>query len=293
MKLDKLKINTIRDTNLNKVLNYCGEEYNVVPEMVEYVGPFKKWEGITLFTDECFDTQSLYIIDEIDSTTKIGWFMEPRMLHGKGGCMDLRYTNAENNMYKLDYFFTYDHILLKKFPNKAIYVVDNAIYLPLDKIQLYNKTKLMSMIYSWKSWTQGHRLRHQLAGLIEGLELFGTGANKPLKSKDEGLADFQYSIVIENTYNPMYFTEKILDCFATGTIPIYWGCPNIGDFFNDKGIISFEKVEDLEEIFKKLEDPEYYNKLLPYVKENYETVQQYRVYEDWMYNNVYKKILNK
>ena len=292
MKLNKLKINTIRDTNLNKVLNYCGEEYNVVPEMVEYVGPFTQWEGITLFTDECFDPDSIYIIDKIDSTIKIGWFMEPRMLHGTGGCMDVRYKIAEDNMDKVDYFFTYDHILLEKFPDKAIYVVDNAIYLPLDKIKLYDKTKLMSMIYSWKSWTPGHMLRHQLAESIEGLELFGTGANKPLKSKDEGLADFQFSIVIENTRNPMYFTEKILDCFATGTIPIYWGCPNIGDFFNKKGILSFEKIEDLQELFAKLHDPEYYNKLLPYVKENYENVQQYRVYEDWMYNNVYKKLLN-
>ena len=56
--------------------------------------------------------------------------------------------------------------------------------------------------------------------------------------------------------------------------------------------MSFEKVEDLPELFSKLEDPEYYNHLLPYVKENYEKVQEYRIYEDWMYNNVYKKILN-
>jgi hypothetical protein len=189
-------------------------------------------------------------------------------------------------------FFTYDHILLDKFPNKAIYVVDNAIYLPLDKIKLYKKTKLMSMIYSHKQWTPGHKLRHQLAQMVEGLELFGSGTGKYLKSKDVGLADFMYSIIIENNRTEKYFTEKILDCFATGTIPIYWGCPNIGDYFSEKGIMSFEKVEDLPELFSKLEDPEYYNHLLPYVKENYEKVQEYRIYEDWMYNNVYKKILN-
>ena len=213
------------------------------------------------------------------------------MLHGVGGCMDVRYSNAEKIMDKFDYFFTYDHILLKKFPNKAIYVVDNAIYLPLDKIKLYQKSKLMSMIYSFKQWTPGHRLRHQLAGRVDGLELFGSGTGKHLKSKDIGLADFMFSIVIENNRTEKYFTEKILDCFATGTIPIYWGCPDIGDFFNKKGIMSFEKIEDLPELFSKLEDPEYYNQLLPYVKENYEKVQEYKIYEDWMYNNVYKKLI--
>ena len=150
----------------------------------------------------------------------------------------------------------------------------------------------MSMIYSFKKWTPGHRLRHQLAKMIDGLELFGSGTGKHLKSKDIGLADFMFSIVIENNRTEKYFTEKILDCFATGTIPIYWGCPNIGDYFNEKGIMSFEKIEDLPELFSKLEDPEYYNQLLPYVKENYEKVQEYKIYEDWMYNNVYKKILN-
>lgn len=290
--MEKLKINTVYNSKLDRVLNYCGAEYNITPELVEYVGPFKKWDGITLFVDECFDLENIHIIDEIESTIKIGWFHEPRMLHGVGGCMDVRYSNAEKIMDKFDYFFTYDHILLDKFPDKAIYVVDNAIYLPHDKIKLYEKSKLMSMIYSFKQWTPGHRLRHQLAKMVDGLELFGSGTGKHLKSKDIGLADFMFSIVIENNRTEKYFTEKILDCFATGTIPIYWGCPNIGDYFNEKGIMSFEKIEDLPELFSKLEDPEYYNQLLPYVKENYKKVQEYRIYEDWMYNNVYKKILN-
>ena len=96
-----------------------------------------------------------------------------------------------------------------------------------------------------------------------------------------------------NTNTKYYFTEKILDCFATGTVPIYWGCPNIGDYFNIKGILTFETLEDLAKIFESMADPEYYNKLLPYVKENYNNVQQYRIYEDWMFDNVYKNLIEK
>jgi len=34
-----------------------------------------------------------------------------------------------------------------------------------------------------------------------------------------------------------YFTEKILDCFRTRTVPIYWGCTNIREHFEADGII--------------------------------------------------------
>jgi hypothetical protein len=27
-----------------------------------------------------------------------------------------------------------------------------------------------------------------------------------------------------------WVTEKIVDCVITGTVPIYWGAPNIGEY---------------------------------------------------------------
>lgn len=291
--MKKLLINTIRNAKLEKPLNYCGAEYNTTPTKVEYVGPHTEWDGITLFTDECYDDDAVHIIDRVTSKVKIGWFHEPRLLHGVNGCSDLRHQNAERVMDKFDYFFTYDKDILEKFPDKAIYVVDNAIYLPLEKVKLYDKSKTMSMIFSNKLWAPGHQLRHQIAKIAEGLDLYGSGTGTFLEDKCDGLSPYQFSIAIENTYTKYYFTEKILDCFATGTVPIYWGCPNIGDYFNTKGILTFETLEDLAKIFESMADPEYYNKLLPYVKENYNTVQQYRIYEDWMFDNVYKNLTEK
>ena len=285
----KLKINTIRDSKFEKPLNYCGWEYNTLPESVEYVGPYRDWDGITLFTDECFDDNSIHIIEGVNSTIKIGWFHEPRLLHGVDGCTDTRHKNAERILDKFDYFFTYDQYLLEKYPNKTIYVVDNAIYLPLEKVKLYEKTKIISMIYSFKQWTEGHKFRHQIASMTEGIDLFGSGAGVKLIDKSLGLADYKFSIAIENTHTKYYFTEKILDCFATGTIPIYWGCPNIEDYFNRKGIITINTISDLEGVFESIATPGFYESFLPYIKENYEIVQQYRIYEDWMYNNIYKK----
>ena len=97
-------------------------------------------------------------------------------------------------------------------------------------IKIHEKTKLASMIYSWKNWSPGHKIRHQVADLVQGLDLYGSGPNNPINFKEEGLKDYYFSITIENSKSKNYFTEKILDCFACGTIPIYWGCPNIGDY---------------------------------------------------------------
>jgi hypothetical protein len=36
-----------------------------------------------------------------------------------------------------------------------------------------------------------------------------------------------------------------LDCFLFKSMPIYWGCSNIGDYFNKHGIIEFNNVDDL------------------------------------------------
>ena len=66
---------------------------------------------------------------------------------------------------------------------------------------------------------------------------------------------------------------------------------NENHLFNKKGIMSFSEIEDLNTIFETLAKPNHYEEILPYVKENYQKVQEYNIYEDWIYNNIYKKIL--
>ena len=77
-----------------------------------------------------------------------------------------------------------------------------------------------------------------------------------------------FHIAIENSRNLNYYTDKIVDCFATKTIPIYWGAPNIADYFNKEGIITFENEEDLKEILNNLTEEDYINRLEA-VEENY------------------------
>jgi hypothetical protein len=61
----------------------------------------------------------------------------------------------------------------------------------------------------------------------------------------EPLFDSQFHIAIENTPIKNYFSEKILDCFQSRTIPIYCGCTNIEDYFNGDGIIIARSVDEI------------------------------------------------
>ena len=84
------------------------------------------------------------------------------------------------------------------------------------------------------------------SGIWNGIDadVIGRGYNS-FEKKSDGLAPYRYSIVIENVRESSYFTEKLIDAFLTETVPIYWGAPNIGEFFYTEGMIICETFEDL------------------------------------------------
>lgn len=94
-----------------------------------------------------------------------------------------------------------------------------------------------------------------------------------------------FGAVIENTSHRGYFTEKIMDCFLLKTIPIYWGCSNIDDFFNPKGIIKFTNVDDFIYIINNL-DENYYNEHLKAIEDNFQIAAKFMDYEEKIISNI-------
>lgn len=88
----------------------------------------------------------------------------------------------------------------------------------------------------------------------------------PTDSK-KWLYDSMFNIAIENTAQENYFSEKIIDCFMTETVPIYIGCPNIGDYFDVRGIIIVSSLDDLIRMVNTL-TPQIYAVMKPYILEN-------------------------
>jgi len=285
--MNKLKINIVTDAQMSRVLGF---EEGKIPTKIEYVTGNYDYDGISVFIDRCFDLDQIHIVDSVKSKIKCAWMHEPRALSDLVGS---RYAVLETFLHKFDCVMTYDEKLLDKYPEKCVFTADNGIWIQDENIRIWDKTRLMSMIYSWKNWSEGHKLRHLIANnSVAGLDLYGDGSQHPVKFKEEALKDYQFSITIENSRSKYYFTEKLLDCFAVGTIPIYWGCKNVGDFFDERGILQFETLEDLVKIFNEINDhPDLYNLMYPFVLENFERAKEFIRYEDWIYKNVYSKIL--
>ncbi len=111
----------------------------------------------------------------------------------------------------------------------------------LNELAPLNKTKNLSAIISNVVIKEGHRKRLKFIKYIkqvfgDALDWYGKNIN-PLADKWDGLKDYKYSIAIENSCYEGYFTEKILDCYLSYTMPIYYGCPNILDYFPRESLI--------------------------------------------------------
>jgi len=51
------------------------------------------------------------------------------------------------------------------------------------------------------------------------------------------IKQYKFMICFENSSVKNYLTEKVLNAYKGGTIPIYWGCPNIDEFVNLDAIL--------------------------------------------------------
>jgi hypothetical protein len=157
-----------------------------------------------------------------------------------------------------------------------------------------NKKYQLSFVMSQKNFLPGHRMRHQFRDIILKERKYGIlfPPSIPMEEKYKLFEDSMFHIAIENTQNINYISEKIVDCFMSYTIPIYWGCPNIGDYFNTDGIIFFNSKEELEEILDNLTEEDYY-KRLDAILENYEIAnKKYSFYSDRV-NEVLDKLTKK
>lgn len=162
----------------------------------------------------------------------------------------------------------------------------NSTYFPIggcwikpNDARVYHKTKTASTIASNKNWTKGQNMRHQIAKRPD-VESYGP-SYMPLDYKLEALKDYQFHVCFENEKNKGYFTEKIIDCFATGTVPIYWGAENISSIFNTNGIIEVDDANEAEYVLNNLHLFKIDHEA---ITENFELSKQFWIPEDRIFS---------
>jgi hypothetical protein len=122
------------------------------------------------------------------------------------------------------------------------------------------KTRLASLIASSKTVLEGHKMRHRIVAQIKAqglpVDVMGRGY-RPFEAKAEGLAPYRYSVVIENSREPSYFSEKLIDALLCETVPIYWGAPDIADYFDPAGLILCESEADIMAALRQMSEADY------------------------------------
>jgi hypothetical protein len=206
------------------------------------------------------------------------------------------YTYAMKNSCKIKEFiaiFTHSEKLLNKYEN-ARFIPAGGVWYGIKKFggsyneKAYeNKENNISIVSSNKKYCELHRIRIEVAKYLERNNLADTfgnfnGGNK-IKISDS-LEKYRYSIVIENTIDAYCFTEKILNCFASMTVPIYLGATKINEYFNIDGIITIDKNDlkyNIEKIIKSCTEVDYESRIEAII-ENYTKVLEYSCQEDYM-----------
>jgi hypothetical protein len=218
---------------------------------------------------------------------KYAWICESRFIGAANDIRSKLLKDKDSILSKYKYLFTCD---------KELCALDSRIKwsyagsnLPWAFGRNYScfvpeKTKMVSMICSPKEYSEGHRYRLKIAKELQNkLDLFGGahGSDRPgegtgaHRDKSPAIDPYMFSVVFENDSYAGYFTEKITDCFARGTIPIYYGDPEICNHFDCAGIIPYS-----DGILDTL-TPELYKSKKEAIENNMNTIKEMKMSEDY------------
>ena len=234
--------------------------------------------------------RALEVLEDTSDLPKFIWLLESREI------IPDQYKFIEENYdfvaSRVDGIFTCDQRLTHEAgpDGKFLYCLSNAAPWVMDR-DIYDKCKLVSMVASNKGYTVGHQRRLKVVqeyfNKYGGDDLFGWGLPQelPLKQKSRALADYMFSFAVENANYPTYFTEKLTDCFACGTIPVYYGTAGVAQYFNHEGIIFLDQDRPWENIPWEKLTQEYYLSKKDAIVENFNIAKEMRVAEDYMYVN--------
>jgi hypothetical protein len=171
--------------------------------------------------------------------------------------------------------YTWDDSLVD---GKTHFKFHYPVWVPMiEEITPFEEKKLCTLVASNLKSRYEHELYSERIEAIrffeqrgeEGFEFYGRRWNPAeyksyrgtIEDKIGTIKKYRFNICYENTKGaPGYITEKIFDCFAAGTIPIYWGASNVEEYIPKDCYIdrtAFSSLEDLYHFMKGMSKEEY------------------------------------
>lgn len=182
----------------------------------------------------------------------------------KYNCVRIYFTgeNVRPDFSECDWSFSFDYSDDKRnyrLPLYGLFADMNELTKPRDAEKILSeKSKFTVFIYSnpgpkkrvdflkklseYKRIDSAGRYLNNIGGPIGGFE----------KEKREFIKKYKFTFAFENSMHVGYTTEKILDPLLSGSIPLYWGNPEVNKDFNSKCFLNYHDYGSEEEFINRI-----------------------------------------
>lgn len=218
---------------------------------------------------------SKYYIVELSDNPEYVFYNESTSEYLKYDCVRIFYTgeNVTPNFNFCDYAIGFDWLDFgDRYYRLPLYLVavfyskdelrmagDNFLTkrAAISKLDLSKKDKFCSFIYSNYLADNTRKLFFDKLSKYKKIDAGGAYLNNTggrVANKLEFESSHKFSIAFENTSRSGYTTEKLVGSLVAGTIPIYWGNPDIGKEFNEKRFINCHKFSNFDEVIERIKE---------------------------------------
>ena len=158
-----------------------------------------------------------------------------------------------------DYGFASAHIT---FGDRYFRLPQYRLYADFEKLIAYNtqadSKKRDTFCTCVVSNTQRNHLFYKVFNALNKYKKISSGGRwnnnigGPVEDKIQFLKTGKFTLVFENTSGSGYVTEKMMHALIAGTIPIYWGAPDVGLDFNMERIVNCKDYKTIDEILSRI-----------------------------------------
>ena len=239
-------------------------------------------EGMTCQTDDMFEPSAINVLIFNDIMNNLGAILRTIKVNP---FVKLIYIPNEPSFVipfhdakilpkiPVDTVLTWNDLIADKYPHivkcnigQPVITKDDIPNIPFDKKQFicsifaYKPSKASKTLFNERIYAVDFFCRkpagldlYGLAWDASGLPFVSSSYKGPCENKKEVQKHYKFSIAYENVgKTPGLITEKIFDCFAAGTVPIYWGAPNIKDYIPSECFVDVNDFDNYEQLYNYL-----------------------------------------
>lgn len=258
-----------------------------------------------------FNPDDFYIHQALKEKYNVSLSNDPDILiyscfgnrHRKYHCTKLFYTgeNIIPNFNECDYAIGFCYMEFEdRYFRSPNYLMERKYFnnlMQINKDKKIKKDKFCIMINSNPSAMERIKIFNEISK-YKRVDSGGKTLNNigyRVKDKIKESKKYKFSIAVENSKSSGYCTEKIVDAFASNTIPIYYGDPNVFKIFNKKAFVYIEDINQIDAAIEEIKRIDNNDKLYEkYLREKKLVNKKYIIEEQsklkkFLYNIVEKK----